>query len=75
MILKETNEKTVRREVFEFEKEFGKKWETDTWTRLTVNGDLKKWIPHDEYGEMASPTRATRNTKADLEEKYQTEYA
>jgi len=68
MILKECSEKRIRREVFEFEEDFGD-WKADRWTRLTVNGELE--IPHDEYGEMASPTRADKSVEKSLEKRYQ----
>ena len=52
--LKERSEKTIRKEVFDFGGEFGA-WNASTWTRLTVNGKLDCWIPHDGYGEMMQP--------------------
>lgn len=51
MTLKERSSRTVREEVYEFDEELGY-WETDTWTRRTVNGELTDWIPHDGYGPM-----------------------
>lgn len=68
--LKAQSEKTIRREVYEFDEPHGE-WEADTWTRVTVNGELDKWIPHDAYGEMARPTRATEEVRKQLESIYQ----
>jgi hypothetical protein len=47
--LKERSEKTVRREVYEFDREFAG---YSTWTRRTVDGDVVAWVPHDAYGEL-----------------------
>lgn len=68
--LKERSEKTIRREVYEFDEPHGE-WEADTWTRVTVDGNLDKWIPHDGYGEMTNPTRATEDVRKQLESIYQ----
>lgn len=70
MILRECSQKTVRREVYEFDEEIGV-WNADKWTRRTVNGDLDAWIPHDGYGELMESDRATGETKQLLEQKYQ----
>lgn len=70
MKLKETTEKTVRREVYELDEEIGF-WKADTWTRRTVNGELDAWIPHDGYGELQYSDRARGEEKKLLEQKYQ----
>ena len=70
MILKERTSKTVRREVYEFNREYGD-WEASTWTRRTVDGDLDAWIPHDAYGEMFESDAATGEVKEKLENLYQ----
>jgi hypothetical protein len=68
--LKERSEKTIRREVYEFDEPYGG-WDASRWTRVTVNGELSKWIPHDGYGEMAAPTQAPEDVKQTLEQIYQ----
>ncbi len=70
MILRECSEKTVRREVYEIEKEIGY-WNADKWTRHTVNGELDAWIPHDGYGELQYSDRAKGEEKERLEQKFQ----
>ena len=52
--LKETSENTIRKEVYDFGEKLGA-WNSSTWTRVTVNGELEKWVPHDAYGEMMQP--------------------
>lgn len=68
--LKERSEKTIRREIYEFDEPHGE-WEADTWTRVTVDGELDGWVPHDGYGEMARPTRVTEKVWKRLESVYQ----
>jgi len=68
--LKERSSKTVRREVYVFDEEFGP-WEANTWTRRTVDGDLDKWIPHDGYGELFESDAAKGDLKQKLESIYQ----
>jgi len=68
--LKERSEKTIRREVYDFDEPHGE-WRATKWTRVTRDGELVKWVPHDGYGEMMSPTRATGETKQTLEQLYQ----
>jgi hypothetical protein len=67
--LKEWSEKTIRREVYEFEEPHGY-WEADTWTRVTVNGELDRWIPHDDYGELPEDGSSLGEDSI-LEEKFQ----
>mgnify|MGYP000040523643 CR=1 FL=1 len=64
--LKAMSEKTIRREVFEFDEEIGE-WEADTWTRVTVSGELSGWVPHDAYGELPQDPRSYDA----VEQKYQ----
>lgn len=68
MTVKKIFEKTVKREVCEFDEKIGD-W-GNVWTRVTVNGDLSKWIPHDDYGEMPNTSFAKTGIKEKLESRY-----
>lgn len=68
MTIKEKSEKTICREVCELGEPID---QADTWTRVSVNGNLKRWVPHDDYGEMMAPSRATGDVKSQLESIYQ----
>lgn len=68
--LKECSEKTIRREVYEFDDPRGE-WEATRWTRVTRDGNLVKWVSHDGYGEMMPPSLATGKIKQTLEQLYQ----
>jgi len=68
--LKEWSEKTVRREAYKFPEKRGRS-DARVWTRLTVDGELESWIPHDDYGELPrgfAPGEELQNT---LEKQYQ----
>lgn len=68
--LKRWSEKTVRREVYDFPERFGR-LNTSVWTRLTVDGQLEKWVPHDDYGELPASFASNEDLQSTLEEQYQ----
>jgi hypothetical protein len=68
----ETSERTVRREVIEFDEPYGE-LSAETWTRYSSDGRLDQWVPHDGYGEMMPSCRATGDLRKTLEQKYQEE--
>lgn len=61
---------TIRREVCEFDEPIGS-WEAEIWTRVTVDGEVQRWVPHDEYGELPDTSAASGEIKESLEQKYQ----
>ena len=65
--LKEWSEKTVRREVYKFPEKYSN---VRTWTRLTVDGELESWIPHDDYGELPSSAAPSEEVQNTLEKQY-----
>lgn len=69
MTLKECSSQTIREETFELDEKLGY-WETDTWTRRTVDGELSAWIPHDAYGPMPQSSSNSEVVQR-LEEIYQ----
>ena len=68
--LKRWSEKTVRREVYKFPEKHGRS-NARTWTRLTVDGKLESWIPHDDYGELPASFAPSEEVQSALEKKYQ----
>jgi len=75
--MKKINEskKQIKTEVFKLENPIytnvaGAKDLYDKWSRVEMNGELLRWIPHNEYGEL-SKTKIKKDVKNGLENRYQ----
>lgn len=80
------NTTTVKKETFELDENLGKVeklrdgdirrhyGDYETWTRVEIDGEMKAWIPHDDYGELPDPYEAERPVERYLEKKYRNQH-
>jgi len=71
----ESTEASIRHEIFRFSNPIETEYfgEIEEWNRVEVDGELARWVPRDEYGDLPQ-AKASEETEEILESKYQNSY-